>query len=255
MEVEVRRPLIIAHRGASAHAPENTLAAFEIAIEQQADLIEIDTKLSADQQVVAVHDQTINRTTDGSGRVADLTYDTIRKFNASYKFLDQYPDEYIPTLDEVIERCIGRIQFNIELGNYLTPFDQLATKVSRTINHYKLQEAVIVSSFHPIPLRKFHALSPEVPIGFLARKGWQGFLSRGWLGRTLVHYDALHTEKSDITPGLINISVKFGYPVHAFSVNEPREMERLIRLGVDGLITDDPLLARSVVDSYRSSNS
>ena len=86
MELQTRSPLIFAHRGASAYAPENTLAAFELAIQQQADLVEIDTKLSADRRVVVIHDQTVERTTDGTGRISRLTYPTLRTINASDKF-------------------------------------------------------------------------------------------------------------------------------------------------------------------------
>lgn len=78
----------------------------------------------------------------------------------------------------------------------------------------------------------------------------QGYLSRGWLGRALVPYQALHPEKSDVTPGMISRARKFGYPVHTFVVNDAQEMKKLILLGVDGLITDDPVTARSVIDAY-----
>jgi glycerophosphoryl diester phosphodiesterase len=247
MELQKRSPLIFAHRGASAYAPENTLAAFELAIQQQADLVELDTKLSADRRVVVIHDQTVDRTTDGIGHVSKLTHKTLRTLNASYRFRDSYPDEFIPTLEEVIEVCMGRIRLNIELGNYFTPLDHLEVEVSRIINHYHLQDEVIVSCFHPIPLRRFHNLSPQVAIGFLARSGLQGYLSRGWLGRALVPYDALHPEKNDVTPHLIGTTRKFGCPVNTFTVNDPAEMAKLISLGVDGLITDDPLAARSVI--------
>jgi glycerophosphoryl diester phosphodiesterase len=255
MPMQKRRPLIFAHRGASAYAPENTLAAFELAIQQGPDLVELDAKLSKDRRVVIIHDLTVDRTTDGSGRVADLTFDELRKFNASFLFRDQYPDQKIPTLEEVLDLCRGKIRINIELTNYFSPFDQLAVEVSRIINHYQVQEEVIVSAFHPIPLNKFHALSPEVQIGFLARKGWQGYLSRSWLGRIPVPYDALHPEKSDVTPELIAKAHNFGCPVHAFTVKVAQEMKKLISLGVDGLFTPDPLLAQSEIETFQPDNS
>ena len=248
MAVQERKPSIFAHRGASAYAPENTLAAFELAIQQRADLVEFDTRLTQDRRVVVIHDHTVNRTTDGSGRVSDFPYNELRKFNASNKFREQYPRESIPLLEEVIEACKGRIKFNIELSNYLTPFDQLETKVARVIHHYQLHQDVLVSSFHPIPLRRFHTLCPEIPIGFLARKGLKGYLSRGWLGRALVPYNALHPDKSDVTPGLLNKASSLGLLIHTFTVNDVGEMQNLIALGVDGLITDDPFSARSLLD-------
>lgn len=249
MPTQQRRPLIFAHRGASAYAPENTLAAFERAIEQAADLVELDSKLSADQRVVVIHDQTVERTTNSSGHVSEMTYQQLRSLNASYQWADQFPNQHIPLLEEVIEACAGKIKINIELTNYRSPFDGLADRVVEIVRHYQLQDQVIISSFHPIPLRRFHDLLPEVPLGFLARQGRQGFLSRGWLGRALVPYDSLHPEKSDITPRLMANAKKYNYPVYSFTVNDPGEMSNLISMGVDGLITDDPIMAHQVIDS------
>ncbi|HUV27124.1 MAG TPA: glycerophosphodiester phosphodiesterase family protein [Anaerolineales bacterium] len=249
MGFQTRSPLIFAHRGASAFAPENTLAAFETAIQQKADLIEVDAKLTADHHVVVIHDQTVDRTTDGSGRVADLPLAALRELNAGYNFRDQHPHETIPTLAEVFEVCAGRIRINIELKNFATPFDRLPEEVSRIIDYYQLHSEIIVSSFHPIPLRRFRDLSPEIPIGFLAKRGLPGFLSRSWLGRAIVPFDALHPEKGDISPSLMSKARRFGYHIHTFTVNDPVEMAYLITLGVNGLITDDPQLARQVIAS------
>jgi glycerophosphoryl diester phosphodiesterase len=249
MAAQQQRPLIFAHRGASAYAPENTLAAFELAIQQKADLIELDAKLSADQRVVIIHDRTLDRTTDGYGRVEDHTYAELQKFNASYTFQEQFPDERIPLLEEVLELCRGYIQINIELGNYYTPLDNLPEKVSSVINHYQLHDQVIVSAFHPLPLRKFHVISPDVAIGFLARKGWQGYLTRSWIGRMVITYDALHPCKDDVTPDLMHRARQYGYKVNTFTVNDPIEMAALISLGVDGIITDDPLTAHEVIQT------
>jgi glycerophosphoryl diester phosphodiesterase len=248
MARQKRKPLVFAHRGASAYAPENTLPAFELAIQQGADFVELDAKLCADQRVVIVHDHSVDRTTDGAGRVSELTYQQLQELNACYSFQERYPQEKVPLLEEVLELCAGRIGINIELGNYFTPLDNLAAEVARIIKNHGLQEEVLVSAFHPISLRRFHAQSPQTPLAFLARRGWQGYLSRSWLGRALVPYQALHPEKSDITPGLMAAARKHGYSVHPFTVNEAEEMRRLIALGVDGLITDDPRLARSQVD-------
>ena len=108
MAAQQQRPLIFAHRGASAYAPENTLAAFELAIQQKADLIELDAKLSADQRVVIIHDRTLERTTNGYGRVEDHTYAELQKFNASYTFQEQFPNEKIPLLEKSWD-CAGEI--------------------------------------------------------------------------------------------------------------------------------------------------
>ena len=239
-----RSPLIIAHRGASAHAPENTLSAIKLAIQKKADVIELDTKLTADEQVVVIHDQTVDRTTNGSGRVNNLPLAALRELDAGAHFGEDFQNEPIPTLEEVFEVCAGKTLFILELTNYQTPFDTLAEKVSQLIAHFALKNHILVSSFHHIPLRRFHKLSPTIPIGFLAKSGSAGFLSRSWLGRAVVHYHAIHPEKSDVSPNLVKKAHKSGQRVHPFNVNEPEEMVELFTMGVDGVITDDPALAR-----------
>lgn len=249
MSLEWRSPLIFAHRGASAHAPENTLSAFELAIQEKADVIEMDAKLSADEQVVIIHDQTVDRTTDGFGRIKDFPLAALRKLNASAHFSDFLGKEYIPTLEEVIENFRGRIRFNIELSNYISPLDSLPVKVATLIDYFGIGDQVLVSSFHPIPLIRFHRLLPNIPIGFLARRGIAGALSRSSLGRSLVPYQALHIEKSDVSPKLILNAHRLGSRVHAYTVNEPLEIANLFSLGVDGIITDQPLIARQILES------
>lgn len=254
MEIEPKVPLVFAHRGASAHAPENTLAAFEMAIQQKADYIELDAKLTRDQQVVVIHDRTVERTTDGLGVVSDIPLAALRELNASHNFQTDFPRQAIPTLDEVFQLCRGNIRINIELSNYFTPFDHLPEMVADLINRYQEQDNLLVSAFHPVPLRKLHRLCPNIRLGFLARQGIQGYLSRGWLGRALVQYDALHPEKSDVTAGLVRTARKLSHKINPFTVNDPREMAKLISLGVDGLITDDPQLARQVIASMQYHN-
>jgi glycerophosphoryl diester phosphodiesterase len=250
-------PLIFAHRGASAHAPENTLQAFELAIQQGADVIEFDTKLSADGRVILIHDQTVDRTTNGSGRVRDFTLSGLRELDAGSHFSNEFRDEKIPTLEEAIELCKGRIRFNFELTNYLTPFDELPLRVARLIERYNLQEQVLVSSFHPVPLIRFHRLRPSVPIGFLAIRGAAGALSRSWIGSALVPYQAIHPEKNDVSPALVNRAHRSGKRVHVFTLNSIQDIARVSALNVDGIITDDPMLAHQVirVGDNRSTNS
>ncbi|MES0359739.1 MAG: glycerophosphodiester phosphodiesterase family protein [Anaerolineales bacterium] len=240
-------PLIFAHRGASAYAPENTIAAFDLAIQQNADVIELDTKLSADGHVVVIHDQSVDRTTDGSGRVSELSLANLRELDAGSHFSDTSHGEQIPTLEEILEIFAGRIFFYIELTNYRSPFDALPMKVAQLIDRYDLDTQILVSSFHPVPLRRFHHLLPSIPIGFLAKRGTAGLISRRWFGNALVPYQAIHPEKSDISPTLITKAHQSGKRVHTFTVNSADEMAKLLSLNVDGIITDDPLLAHQVV--------
>ena len=247
MSLSWESPLIFAHRGASAHAPENTIAAFELAIQQHADVIELDTKLTADGHVVVIHDQSVDRTTDGSGWVSELSLASLRELDAGSHFSDTFHGEQIPTLEEILEIFAGRIFLNIELTNYRSPFDALPMKVAQLIDQCDLETQILVSSFHPVPLRRFHHLLPSIPIGFLAKRGTAGLISRSWFGNALVPYQAIHPEKSDISPALITKAHQSGKRVHTFTVNSADEMAKLLSLNVDGIITDDPLLAHQVV--------
>src|SRR5258705_3174798 len=137
------RPTIFAHRGASAHAPENTLAAFELALAQGADGIELDAKLSADGHVVIIHDAAVDRTTDRQGRVKDMSLAELRSLDAGGFFAEQYRGEKVPTLEEVFEALGKRMFVNVELTNYNTPGDYLVESVCMLVKKCGLQKQVL----------------------------------------------------------------------------------------------------------------
>ena len=240
-------PAIFAHRGSSAHAPENTLAAFELALQQEADGIELDANLSADQQVVIIHDQTVDRTTNGTGRVRDLSLPALRELDAGSHFDVAFRGELIPTLAEVFEAVGKRTFINIELKNYESPNDPLPQKVVQLVLQHGMSSRVLFSSFHPFVLRHIHRLLPEVPIGLLALPGKLGSLARGWLGKLIVPYQALHPALHDVTQTLVMHAHQAGRKVNVYTVNQSVEMRKMFSFEVDGIFTDDPLLARQVL--------
>lgn len=247
MYAQLPRPTIFAHRGASAHAPENTLSAFQLGLQQGADGIELDAKLSADGVVVIIHDATVNRTTDGNGAVRKLTSSALKELDAGSYFDDTFHGERIPTLEEVFE-LVGKQTFiNVELTNYTSSNDTLPEKAVDLVIKHNLQDRGLFSSFNPSSLRRIHRLLPSVPIGFLVFSGIIGALGRSWLGYALCHYQALHPASNDVTPGLVERLHHFGQRLHAYTVNHPKEMQRLYNLGIDGIFTDDPALARQVL--------
>jgi glycerophosphoryl diester phosphodiesterase len=243
---QLPRPIIFAHRGASAHAPENTLAAFELALRQGADGIELDAKLSKDNQVVVIHDPTVDRTTEGTGDVKSLSLADLRKLDAGSHFDIAYQGEVIPTLDEVC-KAVGQMTFiNIELTNYASKTDRLPDRVAAVVRKNKLSRRVIFSSFNPLALFRIHRLIPEAPIGLLALPGVRGILARSWLGR-IIPYQALHPEYSDVTDGMIEHLHRSSRLIFTYTVNQENEMRHLFQMGVDGIFTDDPELARQVL--------
>lgn len=239
------RPTIFAHRGASAHAPENTLAAFELALSQGADGIELDVKLSADGQVVVIHDATVDRTTDGHGRVKDMSLAGLRGLDAGSFFAENYRGEKIPTLEEVFESLGERMFINVELTNYNTPRDRLVESVCVLVNKFGLQERVLFSSFFASNLSKARTYLPEVPRGVLALNGLLGAWTRSF-GFVFGKYQALHPNLKDVTPQQVQRVHRLNRRVHVWTVNAAEDMRRLFDWGVDGIITDDPQLAVQV---------
>jgi glycerophosphoryl diester phosphodiesterase len=253
MFARIPRPTIFAHRGASAHAPENTLAAFELALQQGADAIELDVKLCADNEVIVLHDQTVDRTTDGTGDVRQLSLAELKTLDAGSHFDFAFRGESIPTLAEVFEIVGKRTFINIELTNYASMLDALPVKVARLVERYKVQGRVMFSSFNPLALIQAHRLLPDIPYGLLAQPGKSGALARSWLGR-LTGYHALHPEFSDVTRSLVEGCHRRSKRVHVYTVNQEAEMRRLFGLNVDGIFTDDPVLARRILTASREAD-
>ncbi len=239
------RPAIIAHRGASLDAPENTLPAFELAIQQSADAVELDVKLSLDQEIIVIHDQKVDRTTNGQGRVDQLPLADIRQLDAGASFGEMYRGTRIPTLREVIETYGQQTLINIELTNYATPTDSLPMRVAELVQQSALEKRVLFSSFNPLALLRIGRLLPDVPRGLLALKGSGGAWARSWLG-SLIPHQTLHLDKGDTTAHLIDKAHKRSRRVYTYTVNQQDDMRNLFQMGVDGLFTDNPRLAIEV---------
>jgi glycerophosphoryl diester phosphodiesterase len=239
------QPIIFAHRGASAHAPENTLAAFKLALAQNADGIELDVKLTADGHVVVIHDATVDRTTGSHGRVKDLSLTQLQALDAGSFFSEKYRGEKIPTLEEVFETVGKRTFINVELTNYNTPRDQLVETVCMLVKKFSLQKRVIFSSFLASNLSKARAYLPGVPRGLLAFGGLLGTWARSF-GFTFGRYQALHPNLKDVTPEQVQRVHRLKRRIHVWTVDAAEDMRRLFDWGVDAIITDDPQLAVQV---------
>jgi glycerophosphoryl diester phosphodiesterase len=246
MLTSLHQPTVFAHRGASAHAPENTLAAFELALAHQADAIELDVKLSADGQVVVIHDTTVDRTTGVKGRVKDLTLTQLKSLDAGSFFSEKYKGEQIPTLEEVFEAVGNRTFINVELTNYDTPRDHLVESVCQLVKSFNLQKRILFSSFLGLNLTRASRYLPEVPRGLLAVNGWLGAWARSF-GFMFGKYSALHPNLNDVTPQQVQRVHRLNRRVHVWTVNAADDMKRLLHWGVDGIFTDDPRLALQVM--------
>ena len=249
MLIEMPLPIIIAHRGDKSYAPENTLSAFRKAAEKGAQGIEFDVKLTRDGQVIVLHDQTVERTTDGNGNVARLQLAALQELDAGVLFPGLFPGEKIPTLEQVFETVGKRLLMNVELTNYATPNDALVVKVVELVRKHNIQKNILFSSFLAKNLNLTNRYLPEVPRGLLTLPGWMGLWGRtyGWRGKV----DALHLYMSDLNIGMVNRVHAAGKRINVWTVTEAADIKRMIGLGVDGIITDDPALALSLLGRGR----
>ncbi len=236
------QPIIFAHRGASAHAPENTLASFQLAVEEGTDAIELDAKLSADGEIVVIHDPTVDRTTHGHGRVAQMKLADLRSLDAGSFFSEKFTGEKIPLLSEVFEMAGRKVLINVELTNYASPRDPLTEKVCELVKKHALEKNVIFSSFLASNLTKAARLLPAVPRGLLALNGWLGAWARSF-GFSFGDYAALHPYLTDVNPQQVQRVHRLKRRIHVWTVNNPDDIVRLHGWGVDGIFTDDPKLA------------
>ena len=257
------RTLNIAHRGASIAAPPNTLAAFEKAIALGADGIEFDVHLSADGVPVVIHDFAVDTTTNGSGRVADLTLAQLKQLDAGVRFNPAFAGERVPTLGEVLEAVGSRLLLNIELKTTSLRDNGLEQAVIAQVKRHGLDDHVLFSSFNPFSLRRAKRIAPHIPVGLLTplflpphrggrgrglppyrggRGGW------AWLAFLFPH-EARHPEHKMVDARYMAWARRQGYRVNTWTVDDPAEMRRLIGLGVDGIITNVPDLLGSILAS------
>jgi glycerophosphoryl diester phosphodiesterase len=250
MLYELPKPLLLAHRGASAYAPENTLAAFLLAIQQGAHGVELDAKLSADNEIMVMHDATVDRTTNGSGKVNELPLAALRELDASFHSDGKYSGQKIPTLAETLETLGREVFVNIELTNYSSPRDRLPEMAAALVEKMDLQSSVLFSSFLPGNLYRVRRMMPDATVAMLAYPGMMGWIGRGWIGRRAAP-EIVHPYREDIGPDYIRREHRFGRRIHAWTVDSPNEAKAFLLMGIDGLISDDPPAMLKVIEDVK----
>lgn len=225
----MRAMLKIGHRGAAGYEPENTLRSFARAIDLGCDMVEMDVRICKSGEVVVIHDEAVDRTTNGSGKVSQMKLKRLKSLDAGL-------GERIPTLKETLEFLRGKIKVNIELKSRGTgkPVAFILDMAVRKGGWR--QEDILVSSFLRRELAQLHALNPNVRLGLLIKgRAWRfnGFLKR-------VHLFSFHLPTRLVTKRLVKRMHKRGLRVFPYTVNAARDIRRLKKTGVDGLITDLP---------------
>jgi len=225
--------LVIAHRGASAYAPENTAAAFDLALELGARHIELDVELSSDGHIVVIHDDTLDRTTNGLGPVTTRTLADLRRLDAGSWFGERFAGERIPVYSDVLKRYRGRAHLHTEIKGQ-SPV--LARRVADVVRTRCMQLQVTVTSFHQKQLEEIRASAPELATGWLVHEVTDGVIAEA---RTM-GLTQLCPRADGLTPELAARLHAEGFVVRAWGVNSEELMERVVAAGADGATVNWP---------------
>lgn len=236
-EKKNRKTKIWAHRGASGHAPENTMPAFELAYLLRADGIETDVQMTRDGQLVLTHDERIDRVSDGKGYVCDYTLEELRTFNFA-KNMPAFGKVEIPTLKELLAFAKEhRMTLNLELKNSVNFYEGMEEKVLELVAEHQMQNQVIYSSFNHYSMVKVKKLNKEARTGFLYADGIlhpAAYAKENGMDAIHPSLNALHYE------GVVQECREKKMDVHVWTVNEETDIKRVIALGVEALITNYP---------------
>lgn len=237
----------IAHRGFSGKYPENTMLAFRKALEAGCDGIELDVHLSRDGELVIIHDEDLDRTTDGSGWVKDHTLAELRALDASAGYRGVYGRNPVPTLREYFELVKDRNVFtNIELKTGVFEYPGIEEKTLRLMDEFGLRERIIISSFNHFSILRFQALAPDVKLGFLT-EGW--YIGVGQYTRA--HgVQCVHPIFNNLTPECLKEIKGAGREINAWTVNTREDMLDLLEKGIDGIIGNFPDLCGAVIREF-----
>lgn len=233
---------ITAHRGSSNAAPENTLEALEQAILDMADFAEIDVQETRDGVVILMHDASLRRTTGARAQVGELTYAQIKELDAGGWFSKEFAGVHVPMLEEALLLCKGKINLNIELkaAKSSVANESLIQKVLQLIDLYDMQDQCMISCTDPVMLARVKEKNSNLKTGYILSFAYGMFYQVDYI-------DFFSMKSSFVNESTVKTLHSLGKEVHAWTVNSRMEMERMKQLGVDNIITDNPVLVREVV--------
>ncbi|MCE5259562.1 MAG: glycerophosphodiester phosphodiesterase [Chloroflexi bacterium] len=250
MPITNKKPLIYAHRGARDVAPENTLAAFKAAVSAQADGVECDVSRCATGEIVILHDDRLDRTTNGVGLLSQIAFQALRQLDAGAWFAPEFTGERLPTLEELLNLAGNSLRLNIEIKGMSEQDDGLEVEIAGLLRQHGQQDSTIISSFNPFALRRMHTADPEIGCALLYTQDSPIYpLLPAVIDKLTLK--ALHPEFSLVDEAYVTRAHKRGYLVNVWTVNEQDDMLRMINLGVDGIITDHPALLRKLLVARR----
>ncbi len=241
--MSIAQPLVIAHRGSSKEAPENTIAAFRLALEQGCDAIELDIHLSADRRVIVCHDATIDRTTNGTGAILDMTAAQLQQYDAGSWFGESFAGERLPLLDEVLDLVPASIGINIEIKCHQHP--AVIETVLALLSSRNRLDSVFFSSFGHDCMVRLKQADPLARVGLLYDADEAECLS--YFKRQQIDGYSLHPHHACVDGAYIEAAKAQGLQIYPWTVDDPERMRELIRLGASGVITNRPKLMRELL--------
>ncbi len=230
--------LVLGHRGASGYAPENTLPAFELGVEQGCHGFEFDVQLTRDGVAAVIHDWTVDRTTNGSGEVRGMDYSDIRSLDAGSWFGPKFAGARVPRLEELFERLPKDMTLNVEMKSRPDDRPGLEELVASLVAKYGAAERTIVSSFNHKSLKLLHKIAPQLKKGLLYEGVLIAPLSYG--GRQGLGLSSLHPCHDYVEPGVVKTVHNSGIKVACWTVNTAERALELEKMGIDIVITNYP---------------
>lgn len=225
--------MAIAHRGASSYAPENTIAAFDLAIEMGARHIELDVHVTQDNHVVVIHDDTVDRTTSGAGPVTSYTLAALKALDAGSWLGRKFSGERIPTLSEIFRRYDGRVHIHTEIKGHSAHLSELTVQLVR---EHGMTKQVTITSFQRARLEETRAHAPELPTGWLVPEATDVVVAQARaMGLT-----QLCPKAGTITPALVERLHAEGFVVRAWGVATEDLMRQVVKAGADGMTVNFP---------------
>ncbi len=240
---------VIAHRGASAYYPENTIPSFEGAIAMGADMTELDVQLTADKEVAVFHDEKISRCTNGRGRIADYDLASLKKLDAGKWFDKKFKNTSIPQLAEVLAVCKNRIAVNIEIKTEAVDKSiagGIEEKCLQMVEQYGMKKHVVFSSFDPRAILHLKQIDPTAPVAVLFEKKLYGSRLPSDIIRSL-HADAFNCSASELNKKWLTDLRANNIPVNIYTVNDEKKMKQYLSMGVNGIFTNKPDILKNIL--------
>jgi len=244
------RLLNLAHRGVCREAPENTLAAFKLAEARGADGIELDVRLCRSGELVVIHDARLHRTTDGRGYVRTKTLEQLRQLDAGSHFHRRFANERLPTLDEVLRWSQGRMLVNIEIKSMARAKSGVEATIVNLLQRRRMVHDCLISSFNPLPLRRIARLDRRIATALLLDR--RLYVRRSELPLSRISgVTGLNIHVALAREAFVQSCKKAGLRVMVWGATSREEFERITQLEVDGIISDEPLLLKNILEDQK----